>query len=203
MSDEGCAAIILAAGASTRLGQPKQLVPIEGEPLLLRTVRMAREADCAPILAVLGHESERIRVLLAGLSVVPVVNLDWPEGMGSSLRCSITMLAHIDPLPPAVLLLVCDQIALTAQFLRELRRAHASSRAGIAASRYAGRAGVPAIFSSRYYPELREAGGDRGARDVLQRYAADVELIDFVDGDKDLDTPDELRELQQSRQRLL
>lgn len=203
MSDGGCAAIILAAGGSTRLGQPKQLVPVEGEPLLLRTVRMAQEADCAPILVVLGHESKRMRAMLVGLPAVPVVNPGWAEGMGSSLRCGIAVLEEIDPLPPNVLLLVCDQVALTAQFLREMRRAHAEGQRPIMASRYAGRAGVPAIFSSRYYSELQRAEGDRGARDVLQRYAADVELIDFVDGEKDLDTPEELRELQQSRHRPL
>jgi molybdenum cofactor cytidylyltransferase len=195
MPENACAAVILAAGASTRLGQAKQLVPIHGEPLLLRTVRLAREAGCGPIVVVTGFDAERMRAVLADAEVMVVKNEEWRSGMGSSLRSGIAALDRLDPRPSEALLLVCDQIALSAEVLRELRRMHARGEKPITASRYAGRAGVPAIFSAPYFSELVRVEGDRGARGVLERHADDVALIEFGDGVKDLDTPEQLGDL--------
>ena len=83
------AALVLAAGSSSRLGRPKQLVVVDGEPLLRRTVRIAGEAGFAPIYVVLGAEQEGCRAALAGLDVAIVDNPQWSEGMGSSLRQGI------------------------------------------------------------------------------------------------------------------
>jgi molybdenum cofactor cytidylyltransferase len=195
MSEKACAAVILAAGASTRLGQAKQLVSINGEALLLRTVRVAREAGCGPIVVVTGFDAERMRAVLEDAAVMVVNNEDWRSGMGSSLRCGVAALDGLDPRPSDALLLVCDQIALSADVLRELRRVHARGERPITASRYAGRAGVPAIFAAQYFPELLQVEGDRGARGVLERHADDVALIEFGDGVMDLDTPEQLGDL--------
>jgi molybdenum cofactor cytidylyltransferase len=195
MSEKACAAVILAAGASTRLGQAKQLVSIDGEALLLRTVRVAREAGCGPIVVVTGFDAERMRAVLEDAAVMVVNNEDWRSGMGSSLRCGVAALDGLDPRPSDALLLVCDQIALSADVLRELRRVHARGERPITASRYAGRPGVPAIFPARYFSELLQVEGDRGARGVLERHAGDVALIEFGDGVKDLDTPEQLSDL--------
>ena len=195
MSEKACAAVILAAGASTRLGQAKQLVSINGEALLLRTVRVAREAGCGPIVVVTGFDAERMRAVLEDAAVMVVNNEDWRSGMGSSVRCGVAALDGLDPRPSDALLLVCDQIALSADVLRELRRVHARGERPITASRYAGRAGVPAIFAAQYFPELLQVEGDRGARGVLERHADDVALIEFGDGVKDLDTPEQLGDL--------
>jgi molybdenum cofactor cytidylyltransferase len=195
MSEKACAAVILAAGASTRLGQAKQLVSINGEALLLRTVRVAREAGCGPIVVVTGFDAERMRAVLEDAAVMVVNNEDWRSGMGSSLRCGVAALDGLDPRPSDALLLVCDQIALSADVLRELRRVHARGERPITASRYAGRAGVPAIFAAQYFPELLQVERDRGARGVLERHADDVALIEFGDGVMDLDTPEQLGDL--------
>jgi molybdenum cofactor cytidylyltransferase len=195
MPESSCAAVILAAGASTRLGEPKQLVAIDGEPLLLRTVSAAREAGCDPIVVVLGFETERMRAVLGDVPVAIVENEDWRAGMGSSLRCGVEGLSRLDPSPSDALLLVCDQTALNAEVLRELRRVHARGARPITASRYSGRTGVPAIFSARYFPELLQVPGDRGARGILERYPGEVTLLEFEDGVKDLDTPEQLRDL--------
>jgi len=195
MSEKACAAVILAAGASTRLGQAKQLVSINGEALLLRTVRVAREAGCGPIVVVTGFDAERMRAVLEDAAVMVVNNEDWRSGMGSSVRCGVAALDGLDPRPSDALLLVCDQIALSADVLRELRRVHARGERPITASRYAGRAGVPAIFAAQYFPELLQVEGDRGARGVLERHADDVALIEFGDGVMDLDTPEQLGDL--------
>jgi molybdenum cofactor cytidylyltransferase len=193
--ERACAAVVLAAGASTRLGQAKQLVSIDGEPLLLRTVRLAREAGCAPIVVVIGFEAERMRAELADAAVIAVTNEAWESGMGSSLRCGIAALDGVDPRPLDALLLVCDQTALGVDVLREVRRVHARGERPITACCYAGHAGVPAIFSSRYFPELLRVEGDRGARGVLERHDGDVAVVAFDGGVEDLDTPEQLGDL--------
>jgi molybdenum cofactor cytidylyltransferase len=195
MPESGCAAIVLAAGASSRLGQPKQLVAIGGEALLVRTVRMAREAGCDPVIVVTGFDAERMCDALQDLPVTLINNEDWQSGMGSSLRCGIMALEKLSRRPSNVLLLVCDQVALSAELLRDLRSLHARGERPITASRYSGRAGVPAIFPSKYFSELSQVEGDRGARGVLERHSQDVVLIEFSDGVIDLDTPEQLREL--------
>jgi len=193
MPDFRCAAVVLAAGASTRLGQPKQLVRLEGESLLHRTARLALEAGCSPVLVVLGFEAETLRAELHGLHVDVVVNHEWQEGMGASLRSGMEALRDSDPQPHAVLILVCDQPRLTADHLRTLLARHQSARpVAITASVYARRAGVPAIFSAKLFSALLASSGDRGARDLIRAHAAEVQGIPWPAGELDLDLPEDL-----------
>ena len=196
MPDLRCAAVVLAAGASTRLGQPKQLFRTGGESLLRRTARLAIEAGCAPVFVVLGFEAETMRPELAGLSVEGVVNPAWREGMGASLRAGTEAVRRLDPLPEAVLILVCDQPRLSADHLRTLlsrhQSAHAAANPSITASVYGGRAGVPAVFSSVFFPQLAALSGDRGARDLIRAHGADVQGIPWPEGGVDLDRPEDI-----------
>jgi molybdenum cofactor cytidylyltransferase len=204
--DFRCAAVVLAAGASTRLGQPKQLIRIDGESLLHRTARFALEAGCSPVYVVLGFEAERMRPELASLPVNIVMNQNWREGMGASIRSGIEGLRNQQPQPSGVLVLVCDQPRLTADHLRELLTRHKAARDGaaphesapqgsnptITASLYAGRSGVPAVFSSELLPALLASQGDRGARDLIRARAAEVQAIPWPPGELDLDSPEDL-----------
>ena len=184
-----CASILLAAGASTRLGKPKQLLQVDGESLLRRTARMAVEAGCAPNLVVLGAAAGEMTRELEGLDVQRVINEAWREGMGSSLRCAMTSVMAEGSRPDAVLLLVCDQPNVSVKLLRALM-AEQGGRAGtIAASRYEGVFGVPAVFGLDYFAELAELSGDRGARGVVMQHAAQVRCVDFPGGELDIDTP--------------
>jgi molybdenum cofactor cytidylyltransferase len=196
MPDFRCAAVVLAAGASTRLGQPKQLVRIDGESLLHRTARLALEAGSSPVYVVLGFDAERMAGELAGLPVETVLNSAWREGMGSSLRAGMQALLRLEPHPQAVLLLVCDQPRLTAEHLRTLLKRHAAvpadGKIAITASFYAQRQGVPAVFSGSLFSELSAASGDRGARDLIRAHAAEVEGIPWPAGELDLDRPEDL-----------
>jgi molybdenum cofactor cytidylyltransferase len=195
MSDSrqiGCASVILAAGASTRLGQPKQLLRIDGESLLHRTIRMAAEAGYNPIFVVLGYESDRMRQDISGLRSKIVLNPEWQSGMGSSLRCGITALMKENPLPERTLLLLSDQAKLSAGILSELMQRTAEGSSLVAASRYAGRLGVPAIFRKDLYPELLKVEGDQGARSVIEKYSHQTAVIDFPEGSVDIDTPQDL-----------
>jgi molybdenum cofactor cytidylyltransferase len=181
---DGCgalvtAAVVLAAGASTRLGEPKQLVRIGGEALLERAVRVAREAGCAPIVVVLGAEAERIRAACDLGDAVIVENERWSEGMASSIQTGIRAVGDVD----GAVLMTCDQPAVTVGHLRVLM-----ATGEVAASAYAGRGGVPAYLPASLFPALMLLRGDAGARELL-RTARTVEL---PGGELDVDTADEL-----------
>ncbi|MGA8108198.1 MAG: nucleotidyltransferase family protein [Acidobacteriaceae bacterium] len=187
------AAVVLAAGASTRLGQAKQLVRVESESLLHRTVRMALEAGCAPAVVVLGFEAERMRAELEGLDAVVAVHPGWAEGMGSSLRCGVEAVCRMEPVPDEVLVLVCDQPRLTAEHLRALLERQGESGAQITASAYASRIGVPAVFARELFGELLRLEGDQGARNLIRNHASEAEGIPWPEGTVDLDIPEDLR----------
>ena len=190
------AAVVLAAGASTRLGQAKQLVRVEGESLLRRTVRMALEAGCSPVVAVLGFEAERMRAELEGLDAVVAMHPGWAKGMGSSLRCGVEAVCRMDPVPDGALVLVCDQPRLTTETLRVLLRRHRAGAAQITASAYAGRMGVPAVFARTLFAELLRLDGDQGARNLILDHAQEAEGIPWPEGTVDLDAPEDLRRIE-------
>ncbi len=198
MPETRCGAVVLAAGASTRLGQAKQRIEVSGESLLRRTARLALEAGCAPVVVVLGFETERMRAELTGLETEAVVNAEWREGMGSSLRCGVSALRAGNNMLGEVLLLVCDQPRLTADHLRALLAQHAAGSAAITASQYAGRAGVPAVFAAALVPELLECRGDQGAREVIRKDSGRVQAVAWPEGAVDVDRPEDLEILTSS-----
>ena len=173
------AAMVLAAGASTRLGEPKQLVMLGGETLLERAVRVAREAGCLPVVVVLGASARLIQAGCELGDAVVVVNEDWTEGMGSSVRAGARALTDVD----GCVVLTCDMPAVTAAHLRELM-----TSGEVTASAYVGRRGVPAYFPAGSFASLMELHGDAGARELL-RSARSVELIG---GELDVDTMTDL-----------
>ncbi len=190
-----CAAVVLAAGASTRLGVPKQLLRVDGETLLRRTVRAALEAGCSPVAVVLGPQAGIIFSDLNGLNAIPVVNANWRSGMASSLHAGLVEIARHDPERPNVLVLVCDQPAVTAEVVQSLLATHARQGKLITASAYANTLGVPAIFSAAVIPELLALTGDEGARSVVGRVPARVADFSFPGGATDIDTPEDARML--------
>ena len=192
MSDGRIAAVILAAGKSRRLRQPKQLIQLAGESLLRRTARLAVEAGCGPVFVVLGFEAERMCPELNGLPVQTLTNQNWAEGMGASVRCGVSM-AQVTA--DAVLLLVCDQPRLSAEHLRVLLTRHEEAGALITASGYEGRLGVPAVFAAQLFPELLQIHGDRGARQVIERHGDAVQAVEWPDGALDIDRPEHVRKI--------
>ena len=191
-SGTGCAAIVLAAGASTRLGQPKQLLQINGESLLHRMIRLAEEAGCAPTFVVLGFEAARMQRETADLNVRVVINPEWQSGMGSSLRSGMEALMRESQLPQKVVLLLSDQPMLSSEILFSLVKKSAETGSLIVASSYTGRLGVPAVFHKTLYPNLQKVEGDKGAREVIQRYLDRTASIDFPEGAIDIDTVQDL-----------
>jgi CTP:molybdopterin cytidylyltransferase MocA len=178
------AAVILAAGDSTRLGQPKQLVTIHGETLLARTIRIALESGVDHVFTVLGANADALREHVRTATIVE--NPLWQQGMATSIRAGITAAGAFD----AALLLACDQPAVTPFHLALLLASGAGK--SIAASRYATRNGIPAIFPQKYFPELLALEGDTGARHLLRAHKDEVVEIVLENGELDLDTPESL-----------
>lgn len=172
------AAVVLAAGASTRLGEPKQLVKLAGETLLERAVRIAHEAGCKPIVVVLGANAERIAEECDLSDAEVVVNDAWSEGMASSIRVGVGAVQNSD----GVVVMTCDQPAATAAHLHTLM-----ATGEVTASAYAGRRGVPAYFPQKHFAELMTLRGDAGARELLRAATA----VELVDGELDVDTEEE------------
>ena len=192
MSARRVAAVVLAAGASTRLGQPKQMLQLHGELLVKRAVRLAREVGADPVFVVLGSGYEPIFEAVSAMSVPPrvLLNRRWQEGMSTSIALGASA-AERDGAED-LLVLTCDQIAVTAAHLRLLMEA--SHREHVVASLYAGRRGVPALFPDFSFHSLQELTGDYGARELLQK--EDVLSVPLRDGELDVDTPEDLLRMQ-------
>lgn len=173
------AAVVLAAGASRRLGSPKQLAMLGDERLLERAVRLARAAGCSPVIVVLGAEHERVLADCRLGDAVPVIHDKWEEGMGSSIRLGVRACEAA----AGVVVMTCDQPAVTVKHLQLLMRG-----TNVKASSYAGRKGVPAFFPARYFGELKALGGDLGARELLRS----ADAVDLEGGELDVDTVEEL-----------
>ena len=158
----GCAVIILAAGASVRLGQPKQLLRFRGLSLLRHATETALGSVCRPVLVVLGAFADRLQAELAALPVTVVINSAWAEGMASSIRAGLRVVASEAPGPDAVVIMLCDQPLLTSRMLDQLVRVHRLEARGIVAAAYEETLGVPALFSRRYFTRTCFVGGGSG-----------------------------------------
>lgn len=178
------AAVVLAAGASRRLGQPKQLVELAGEALLRRVVRLALEAGFGPVVVVLPGNPAPYLASLEGLAVQVCPNPQAAEGMGASIRAGV---AALPVTTEGVLLLTVDQVAVDAALLRRLAEAFEGGGRAVACA-YDGRLGIPAIFPWSAFPGLLTCKGDQGARALL----AGAVAVPFPRGGEDLDTPEDL-----------
>ena len=188
------AAIIAAAGASSRLGRPKQLEQFRGESLLRRTARLAMEACCEPVVVVLGMNAEVAADEIAELPLQVLRNDEWRTGKASSISQGV---AALPPAVKGVILLVCDQPYLSAELLRELV-AQRSETNTIVASRYADTLGVPALFDRIHFAELLDLSGDRGAKTLFSTHRNAVAVVDFPGGAIDVDTSADAAALTQS-----
>jgi CTP:molybdopterin cytidylyltransferase MocA len=191
------AAIILAAGESRRLGQPKQLLAYRGESLLARAIRLADEAGASPVLVVLGANYATIRAAIDSSNSIPVHNDRWRQGIASSIEAGVRALSLCAPEADGVLLMGCDQPRLTADHLRALIAAFEGQAAAvIAASSYAGVQAAPAVFPRATFGGLRALRGDRGARSVIESAPCPVVAREFPGGEVDIDSPEDLAALE-------
>ena len=193
----GVGAVILAAGASTRMGRPKQLLQFGGEAMLRRAASVAIEAGCRPVVVVVtGADAAASRKALRGLNVREAENQQWESGISSSVRVGIEALVTANPQIPAVVLMLCDQPFVTREIIAQLVAAHRETGRSIVASRYGGSYGVPALFDKIHFAELTTLKGDAGAKRLIQKHLPKVHLLSFPEGEIDIDTPEDLARLQ-------
>jgi CTP:molybdopterin cytidylyltransferase MocA len=182
-------AIILAAGGSRRLGRAKQLIEIDGEPLLRRTARALLATAPRELIVVLGHAAERMRAALDALPVRTLLAAGHASGMAASLRAGI---AALDTDCAGALVALTDQPALDATHLIALRDAWRATPARAAASAYAGVLGVPALLPRAWFARIAQLEGDVGARALLRERAGEVIAVPAPALARDLDTPADL-----------
>ncbi|HEU4563500.1 MAG TPA: nucleotidyltransferase family protein [Gemmatimonadaceae bacterium] len=186
------AAVVLAAGASTRFGSQKLLAPLGGAPLVRRTVeRVLAAAGVGDVVVVVGHEGDAVRDALAGLPVRVVASPDYRLGMSSSLHAGVRALA---PGTAAALIALGDQPTVTPAIIDALITEWRHTERPIVAPVYAGTRGNPVLFAAPLFPELLAVHGDVGARDVIARSPTRVATVAFdfpmprdVDGVGDLE----------------
>jgi molybdenum cofactor cytidylyltransferase len=182
--------IILAAGSSTRMGKPKQLLPVEGESLLHRATRTALRSKARIVVVVLGANEEDHRRAIKDLGADVIENPDWEKGMGSSLKAGLKYLSGKDDIS-AVVIMVCDQPSVTSEHLDQLIDTHELTKKLVVASQYSGFPGVPALISRDLFDELKAIDDTNGAKKVIQGHLHETALVTLHGGEIDLDTPDE------------
>jgi molybdenum cofactor cytidylyltransferase len=192
---EHCGIIILAAGESKRLGNPKQLLSFGGNTLLARVAKTASESNLSPVIAVLGANAEKISATLNIPDIIVVKNDDWKEGMASSIRIGLSSMLELSPLVDGVLVLVCDQPYLNQHLIKALIEAQRDSGLPAAAASYGGKLGTPALFQKSLFSELMSLSGDTGARKILERKRENVVEVEFELGVVDIDTQEDYERL--------
>ena len=196
-TEGGLYSIVLAAGAATRFGSAKQLVRISGRPLLHNTVSNAVEITGGATIVVLGAYAAELAPLLSHTPASVLINREWHEGIGSSIRRGV---AALPSTCTAVMMVLADQAAVTAQDLQRLVSAWKRQPEYVAAALYSGSTGVPAIFPRSRFAELSQLRGDIGARRLLQRNPDRVVRVPMDSAALDIDTPEDLLSLDAGQQ---
>jgi xanthine/CO dehydrogenase XdhC/CoxF family maturation factor len=181
------ATVVLAAGGSRRLGRPKQLVELEGAPLVHRVAATCVATEAGPVGVVLGAGAAAVADALGELRVARIVNDAWQQGMASSIRAGVRWAQTTAA--GALLIVLADQPLLEVGHLTALRDAWLAG-APIVASRFDGIVGAPALFDRAQWTTLEQLEGDQGAGRLLR--AGGVVAIDWAGGAMDVDTPDDV-----------
>ena len=192
------AAVVLAAGGSTRFGKPKQFALFQGETLIRRTVAAAIEAGCAPVVVVTGEDSAQITSELTRFTVTIAMNPDWQSGLGSSIVVGIRNAMNLASDLDAAVLLTCDQPFVNAAVLTQLMQLRLTSGKPIIASAYAETLGIPALFDRSCFSDLLRLKGDNGAKGIILARPHDVASFDFPAGEIDIDTAADYEKLDQT-----
>jgi CTP:molybdopterin cytidylyltransferase MocA len=184
------AGLLLAAGAGRRMGRPKALVEVDGEPLVRRGVRLLADGGCSPVVVVVGAAADEVRALCTGVQVVEAP--DWATGMAASLRAGLRAVRG-----DACVVALVDQPGVTAAAVERLRAAHRDGRPGAVAA-YDGRPRNPVLLDRAVWAQVAAAAvGDEGARAWLRRHPEQVVAVDCTDvgTPDDVDTPQDLAAL--------
>jgi molybdenum cofactor cytidylyltransferase len=187
--------IILAAGASTRLGSPKQLLAYRNKNLLQHTIDVISASSVDHITLVLGAHADLILPHISTGRCRMVRNQNWAEGMSSSIRYGLASAISQNPSLDAAIFVLCDQPYLTSEIIDTIVLRYQENPKRIINCNYGDGYGPPTLFSSALFPLLLKLHGSEGAKSIVKQYAKEVDFIDFVGGATDIDTLDDYESL--------
>lgn len=180
--------IILAAGNSSRLGQPKQLLKFKEKSLITHIITEAIATGLFPCVVVLGAHAELIKQEITDQDISIVENHSWETGMASGIAAGMKALLTINDQITNIIISVCDQPFISREVFRSLKEAHHSTAKGIIASSYKEASGTPVLFNKKYFEALSLLKGQEGAKKLLKLYEQDVTYVPFKNGEIDIDT---------------
>lgn len=185
------AAVVLAAGSSSRLGRPKQLIEFRGQTLLRRTAQTVLASLADALVVTTGDNGVDSEVQLCGLNWTRAAVVNAQEGQSNSVRAGLEAVESLGEFE-AILFTPCDLPLLSAAHLNALIEKYRSANWNMVASRYDETSGAPMIVSHALWPELRGLRGDVGARRLLAFHAQRATFVEWPDGRFDMDTPDDV-----------
>ncbi len=191
----GVGAIVLAAGASSRMGRPKQLLSVEGKTLLRRAAEAVVEAGCDPAVVVLREKTSDLLAELDGLAVHPVENPQANKGIGTSIRAGVSSLLQLSPNLEALLIVLCDQPRVNSQTLKMLIDSYRKSNKPVCACAFAGTIGPPVLVASPFFSKLQSLPDDRGAKYLWMAQPQIVQQVCCEEAATDIDTPEDYQRL--------
>ncbi|SMP26401.1 nucleotidyltransferase family protein [Flavobacterium hercynium] len=187
--------VILAAGSSSRLGSPKQILPYKNTTLLQNTIREAILVSNVQVLVVTGANREIVQNEITQTTVKSSSNPDWESGMASSIVHGLKEMLLVFPETDACIFAVCDQPYVTSTIFSQLIKTYQKNTKGIIASSYADTLGTPVLFQKKYFKELFELIGQEGAKKVINRFLDDTIAVPFEKGNIDIDTLEDYSQL--------
>ncbi|MDO3627835.1 nucleotidyltransferase family protein [Mucilaginibacter sp. BT774] len=194
---KNCAAIILAAGRSSRLGMPKQLLKYQNKNLFQHTIDVAKQSPAQPIIVVLGSNADTILKEIDTSGIYVVKNDDWQSGLASTIRSGIQALQTLDSNIDSAILMVCDQPYVTPDLLNSLQDKQKKTGKRIIASQYGQTIGTPALFHKQFFSQLMNLKGDTGAKKIMMQNTDLLATISFPQGSIDIDTIDDYKALEE------
>jgi molybdenum cofactor cytidylyltransferase len=193
------ACVLLAAGSSRRLGQPKQLVEYKGEALITRGARNLLNLGAVEVIVVTGSEERKVLNKINNMAVKTVYNAAWKQGMGGSVSTGVRSLPGG---VAGVLILLCDQWRVDSRDLESLVKSWQSDISGVFSAKWGdldeGAFGPPVIFPKRLFSELESLDSEQGARGLIRKYWQQVTFVDMENAAFDLDDPEDLKVMQAS-----
>lgn len=188
--------VVLAAGSSSRLGRPKQLVEFQNKTLLQRILDIVTPFNFNPTLLVLGAHAGQIKDSTNLDNVTVVYNENWTEGIGSSIRLGVQESIKLNRSLDSILFLLSDQPYVSTELIQELINKHKNRNQQITACNYKENIGVPAIFGKTFFQQLMDLTGDTGAKKIILQNIQDIEKVSFKKGYFDIDTAEDYERLQ-------
>lgn len=186
--------IILAAGASSRMGAAKQLLLVDGKTLIKRICDTAMDTTCHPIVVVLGANRNIIRNETERMPITVIDNPQWENGMSSSIKMGLAGAYMTEKAIEAVIFLTVDMPYVSAELINKMiEKAESDEKIEIVACKYENQMGIPVLFKRSIFTDLLELSGDEGAKKVVVKNKDKTVFIDFPEGKLDLDTVEEYR----------